>query len=107
MTDKDSLCPLCGLPKELCVCDKLGADEQQIVIFNGRRKWGKVVTILDFQGDFKINFDEMLTEAKKKAAAGGTLRKGNKIEVMGDHRFTMKKFLVEQGFPAENIIIEE
>jgi len=47
----------------------------------------------------------ILTKAKKKCASGGTVRdKG--VELQGDHRFKMKKLLIDLGFPEENILIQ-
>jgi len=47
----------------------------------------------------------ILTKAKKKCASGGTIRdKG--VELQGDHRFKMKKLLIDLGFPEENILIQ-
>ena len=53
-----------------------------------------------------MNLKEILTKAKKKCASGGTVR-GNEVELQGDHRFKMKKFLINEGFPEENIMITE
>jgi translation initiation factor 1 len=84
----------------------LSADEQQIVISNDTRKWGRVVTVVRFIGNFDVNLKNILTKAKKKCASGGTVR-DNKVELQGDHRFKMKKFLIDLGFPEENILIQE
>ncbi|MFW9987479.1 MAG: stress response translation initiation inhibitor YciH [Candidatus Odinarchaeota archaeon] len=102
----DDICPICSFPKELCICDSLSADEQQILISNDRRKWGRVVTVLTFIGNFDVNLNSILTKAKKKCASGGTVR-DNKVELQGDHRFKLKKFLIDLGFPEENILIQE
>jgi len=83
----------------------LSADEQQIVISNDRRKWGRVVTVVRFIGNFDVNLKNILTKAKKKCASGGTVR-DNEVELQGDHRFKMKKFLIDLGFPEENILIQ-
>jgi translation initiation factor 1 len=99
------ICSKCGFPKELCVCESLDAGEQHIVIKNSRRKWGKVVTMIEFQGEFDLDLSELLTKAKKKCASGGTIR-NNSLELRGDHRFKLKKFLIKQGYPADNIVIE-
>ena len=82
----------------------MSADEQQIIISNSRRKWGRVVTVITFEGNFDVNLKDILKEAKKICASGGTVR-GNEIELQGDHRFKLKKFLLKLGFPEENIII--
>jgi translation initiation factor 1 len=50
--------------------------------------------------------DNLITNAKKKCAAGGTFG-DNYIEIQGDHRFKLKKFLIRQGFPKEQISIKE
>lgn len=84
----------------------MSADEQQIVISNDTRKWGRVVTVVRFIGNFDVNLKNILTKAKKKCASGGTVR-DNKVELQGDHRFKMKKFLIDLGFPEENILIQE
>jgi translation initiation factor 1 len=84
----------------------LSADEQQIVISNDTRKWGRVVTVVKFVGNFDVNLKNILTKAKKKCASGGTVR-NNEVELQGDHRFKMKKFLIDLGFPEENILIQE
>ncbi|TFG01482.1 MAG: translation initiation factor, partial [Promethearchaeota archaeon] len=41
-----------------------------------------------------------------KCASGGTVR-GNELELQGDHRFKLKKFLIDLGFSEENILIQE
>jgi translation initiation factor 1 len=102
----DYICPKCSFPKELCICEKLEAEDQQIEIYNEKRRWGKVVTVVKFNGDFNIDLDKLNTKAKKKCAAGGTF--GDKyIELQGDHRFKLKKFLIKEGFPKENILIQD
>jgi translation initiation factor 1 len=43
------ICPKCGLPKDLCICDILEkeAQQQKIKIFTETRKFGKIVTIVE------------------------------------------------------------
>jgi translation initiation factor 1 len=64
-----------------------------------------VVTVIKFEGNIDANLKDILTKAKKKCASGGTVR-GNLIELQGDHKFKLKKFLIDLGFPEENIIIQ-
>ena len=52
-----------------------------------------------------VNLKNILTKAKKKCASGGTVR-NNEVELQGDHRFKLKKFLIDLGFPEENILIQ-
>jgi len=94
------------LPKELCVCDKLKTDEEKIIISTDRRKWGKVVTLINFQKGSGVDLTDLLKKAKKKVAAGGTVR-GNAIELQGDHRFMIKGLLKNLGYPEENIEFQE
>ncbi len=65
-----------------------------------------MVTVIKFEGNFDANLKDILTKAKKKCASGGTVR-GNEIELQGDHKFKLKKFLMDLGFPEENILIQE
>ena len=65
-----------------------------------------MVTVIKFEGNIDANLKDILTKAKKKCASGGTVR-GNLIELQGDHKFKLKKFLIDLGFPEENIIIQE
>lgn len=95
---------MCSMPRELCVCGSLIQDELQISIFNDRRKWGKVVTVMAFDGNSNVDLQDFLKKAKRKVASGGTVR-GNEVELMGDHRFRLKKLLMDEGVPEENIII--
>ena len=95
---------MCSMPRELCVCGSLIQDELQISIFNDRRKWGKVVTVMAFEGSSNVDLQDFLKKAKRKVASGGTVR-GNEVELMGDHRFRLKKLLMDEGVPEENIII--
>jgi translation initiation factor 1 len=103
---EDDICPKCSFPKELCICEDLEAEDQLIRISNERRRWGKIVTIVKFNGDFDLDLDDLSTKAKKKCASGGTYR-DKTIEVQGDHRLKLKKFLINEGFTNENIIIED
>jgi len=65
-----------------------------------------VVSVIKFEGNIDANLKDILTKAKKKCASGGTVR-GNEIELQGDHKFKLKKFLIDLGFPEENIIIHD
>ena len=66
--DKDKkFCPICSFPEDLCICDNLSQDEQQIIITNERRKWGKIVTVLSSSEDFDLNLKEVLEKARKKS----------------------------------------
>ncbi len=103
---EDKICPKCSFPKELCMCANLEAENQNIKILIEKRRWGKIVTVVKFKGDFNVNLDDLSTKSKKKCASGGTYR-NNTIEIQGDHRLKLKKLLIQEGFTKENIIIED
>jgi len=41
------ICPVCGLPKDLCVCEEISKEQQRIRIRLETRKWGKKYTVID------------------------------------------------------------
>ncbi|MFX1274579.1 MAG: stress response translation initiation inhibitor YciH [Promethearchaeota archaeon] len=106
INNNTEICPKCSNPKELCVCDGLFLDELQITIYLDKRKWGKTVTLIKFEGAFSENLQDFLKKAKRKVASGGTIR-GNEVELMGDHRFKLKQLLIEEGFSEDNIMIKD
>jgi len=67
------------------------------------RKWGRTVTVVCFEGE-SVDLKKILKKAKSYCASGGTIR-DNKIEIQGDHRIKLKKLLIKEGFPEENIEI--
>lgn len=87
------------------MCDRLSQEEQRIVVSVERRKWGRLTTVITFLGDFDVNLKKVCTKAKKFAASGGT-HKDNTVELQGDHRYRIKKFLTKLGFDGDNIEIE-
>ncbi|RLF53023.1 MAG: stress response translation initiation inhibitor YciH [Thermoplasmata archaeon] len=93
------ICKVCGLPKELCVCEKIAREGQEIKITTERRRYGKIVTIISGL-DSSVDIGELAKELKKCCACGGTVRK-NSIELQGDHKERAKKKLEEMGFTVE------
>jgi|SRR5712692_10004626 translation initiation factor 1 len=99
------ICAVCGLPKDLCVCEAIKREEQRIRIRLEKRKWGKDVTIVEGIDEKEIDLDELATKLKSKCACGGTSKEGH-IELQGDHRERTRDLLVTLGFPQDNIDIE-
>lgn len=94
------LCPVCGLPKELCACEDIAREQQLIIISATRRRYGKVVTIVEGIDSSDIDIDELARTLKTKCASGGTVKSG-RIELQGEHRKKVGKVLQEMGFQVE------
>ncbi len=95
-------CPRCGLPEELCVCDEMTKEGQRIRVRSDKRKFGKVVTIVDGFKDVDLN--KIAKDLKRKLACGGTA-KDDKIELQGDHTNRMRDVLTSMGFSGDMIDI--
>ncbi|RLF46881.1 MAG: stress response translation initiation inhibitor YciH [Thermoplasmata archaeon] len=93
------ICKVCGLPKELCVCEKIAREGKEVKITTEKRRYGKMVTIISGL-DSSVDISELATELKKCCACGGTIKK-NTIELQGDHKEKAKRKLEEMGFAVE------
>jgi translation initiation factor 1 len=93
------ICETCGLPKEICVCEDLAREAQEIRITTDSRRYGKKMTIVDGIVDNTISLDKLLSDLKSKCACGGTIKQGV-IELQGDHAKKVQKTLEEMGFKA-------
>jgi len=96
------ICEVCGLPKEICVCEDIAREQQKITIAVDKRRYGKMMTIVDGINPHDLDIDALITKLKKKCASGGTIKDG-KIELQGDHRTKVKETLEEMGFTVEVI----
>ncbi len=99
------VCTKCGLPKELCVCETIAKEEQQITIKLVKRKFGKLSTVIEGINDKNINMKDVIKKLKTKLACGGTVKDGN-IELQGKHAQRAKEFLIEFGFSPTAIKIK-
>ena len=95
-----SICPVCGLPVDICVCSEIDKDQSRISIKLEHRKWGKKVTIISGLSDNK----KLSKKLKSLCACGGS-HKYNRILLQGDHRERVKLFLLNEGYPEEKIDI--
>ncbi len=99
------VCPKCGLPKELCVCDVLEKQEtKNIEVYKTKKKFKKLVTIVE--GIEKDRLHETTKKLKQKLACGGTIKDGM-IVLQGDHLKKIKDALVSIGYLASNIIFSK
>lgn len=98
------VCPVCGLPKPLCVCGAIAKEEAKIKVYTEKRRYGKLVTII--QGiEEEAKPKELAKKLRSKLACGGTYKEG-RIELRGNHKEKVKKLLVEFGFPEEKIEVD-
>ncbi|MAG47795.1 stress response translation initiation inhibitor YciH [archaeon] len=95
-------CPKCGLNLELCVCETIAKEGQQIKIYTVKKRFGKLSTMVEGIDSKDINLKDLAKKLKSKFACGGTV-KNNIIELQGDHVNKIKEELVQLGF-AENTI---
>ena len=91
------ICDVCGLPDELCVCEEIAREVQTVKVFTVRRRFGKLMTIVEGIDEHDIDIKELTKELKAKCACGGTAKKGQ-IELQGDHKKVLKKFWLIWAF---------
>ena len=94
-------CPVCDEPLEQCICqDKkpIGKSSDTIYIQRERkgRKGKTVTTIANLEGDLKA----IQKELQKLCGAGGTV-KNNIVEIQGDQREKIQKYLEQRGFQVK------
>lgn len=98
------ICEVCGLPQELCVCESIAKENQEIKISIVKKKFGKKNTVVEGIDTKQIDLKDLSKKLKNLLACGGTA-KDNKIELQGDHINKVKDELINLGFPQETIKI--
>jgi len=96
------ICPKCGLPQDICVCDTISKEQQRIKIHVEFRKWRRPVTIIEGVDDKSFNLAQLTQQLKSLCACGGT-SKSSQIILQGDHRQRAPELLVKLGFSGDNI----
>lgn len=94
------ICPVCGLPEELCMCEEIAREQQRIRISSDRRRYGKIMTIVEGIDAGDIDIEQLARTLKTKCAAGGTVKDG-RIELQGDHKKKVQETLESIGFKVE------
>ena len=94
------ICPVCGLPKELCMCEEIAREQQTVRISTDSRRYGKIVTVVEGIDENDIDMDDLAKKLKSKCAAGGTVKEG-RIEPQGDHKKKVKEVLEQMGFKTD------
>ncbi len=98
---ESGICPKCGLPKDLCICETMAREEEKIRVSLTEKRYRKTVTVIaGISGD--VDIKNVLKELKTRFACGGTY-KNKTVELQGNHIKRLKDALVKMGFPAEKI----
>ena len=63
-----AICNLCGLPDELCICQEIAKEQQKAVISIARRRYGKMVTIVEGIDDTGIDINQLAKKLKSSCA---------------------------------------
>ena len=99
------ICPKCGLPKELCVCETIAKESQLIKVYTIKKKFGKQNTVIEGIDNKEINIKELTKNLKSNFACGGTAKEG-KIELQGNHKQRVKEQIVKMDFSQETIDVK-
>lgn len=94
------VCQVCGLPEDLCICEQIAKETQQVKVYTDKRRYGKTVTIVEGIDGVDIDMHELARKLKTKCASGGTVKDG-RIELQGDHKKKVQDSLEELGFKVE------
>lgn len=83
-----------------CMCEDLAKTQQEIVVREEKRRFGKINTIVS--GLEGVDIKDVAKNLKAKLACGGTV-KDKQIELQGSHKNKVKELLVNLGFEADQI----
>src|SRR3990167_3577237 len=98
------ICQICGLVKELCVCETIAKESQKILVYVEKKKFNKFYTIVEGIDEKEIDLKDLAKKLKSELACGGTT-KGGKIELQGEHNQKAKKILIRHGFAPSSVEI--
>jgi len=99
------ICSRCGLPKELCVCETIAKETQEITVYSEKKKFNRIYTIVEGIDEKEIDMKDLMRNLKSTLACGGTI-KDRRIELQGNHKQKTKQALVQMGFAPETIIVK-
>ena len=98
------ICTICGLPKDLCVCEQIAREDARITVRLVTKKFGKKYTMVEGADQKGIDLKDVTKKLKNRFACGGTSKEGY-IELQGDHLPGMRQALSDLGFAPETIDI--
>lgn len=96
------ICPICGLPKDICTCGAMAKEEQKIIIYTQIGRFKKKITIISGLDPKQVNLKDLQKSMKRRLACGGTVKK-DEIWLQGEHKEKVKDLLVEEGFKKDQI----
>mgnify|MGYP001619827139 CR=1 FL=1 len=99
------ICQICGLVKELCVCETIAKESQKIQVYVEKKKFNKNYTIVEGIDEKEIDLKDLAKKLKSVLACGGTIKDG-KIELQGEHKLKIKKILVDYGFEPSSVVVK-
>ena len=98
------VCTMCGLVKELCVCETIAKESQKILVYIEKKKFNKNYTIVEGIDAKEIDLKDLGKRLKSALACGGTIKDG-KVELQGEHKIRTKKILIDYGFNPSSVEI--
>jgi len=105
MSNMAEICPTCGLPLDICVCEEISKEQQRIRVRLETRKWRRAVTIIDGINDKDVDLGRLAQKLKTYCACGGTA-KNSEILLQGDHREKVRSYLIRLGYAEENVEVQ-
>lgn len=84
------------------MCEEIAREQQRISVYSEKRKFGKMITIVEGIDEKRFDLKELAKKLKSKLACGGTAKEG-RIELQGQHKTQVKEILEEMGFPPDAI----
>ena len=91
------ICPTCGLPKEICVCEDLGRETTVLTVGLDTRRYGKSVTVVRGLESNVEEAEKLARELKRALATGGSGKDGV-IVLQGDRKKDVVRILQERGY---------
>lgn len=80
----------------------MAREQQRISVYSIKRKYGKIVTIIEGLDEKQLDLNELTKTLKSKLACGGTSKNG-RIELQGNHKTRIRNVLAGMGFSPEMI----
>src|SRR5262245_49214434 len=102
--DRPPTCERCGRTEDVCQCPPVPIlksppppDKKTVKLAVGKRKKGKVVTVIRGLSARDGDLAELLSTLKNQCGAGGTLD-GDSLEIQGNHVERLRTLLGEEGY---------